>query len=105
MNKYSVYPIEENLSTFESQLNTLRTFDKKEALNYAKNLLNNYKEVSFNCDFYKNGECVKNEFGYYLASGEIKVYSIIDYSIKKEKKPIKINHFDFWDEDVLSKIN
>jgi len=105
MYKYSVYPIENNLSTFESQLNMLRTFDKKEALNHAKKLLNKYKEVSFNCDTYKGGECTKNEFGYYLASGEIKIYSVVSYSIKKIKKPLKINHFEFWGEDVLSKIN
>ena len=90
MQKYQVNPITENFSSVNNNL-MLKTCNKVEAINYAKKLKQTFKEVSFNVDTYINNECVKNEFGYFINENEINFYSVIDYTIKKKSKPLKVN--------------
>ena len=90
MQKYQVNPITENFSSVNNNL-MLKTCNKVEAINYAKKLKQTFKEVSFNVDTYIDNECVKNEFGYFINENEINFYSVIDYTIKKKSKPLKVN--------------
>ena len=76
---------------------TLKTTNKKEAINYAKKLKETFNEVGFNIDTYKNGECIKNEFGKFINKDEINIYSVVDYTKKKKKKQLVYKISDFFD--------
>ena len=94
--KYRVAPITEVYSSVNNSL-ILDTCDKKEALKYAEKLKGTFKEVSFNVDTYIEGICTKNEFGYFINTKEINIYSVTDYTKKKKVKPIIINPKMFFD--------
>ena len=96
MQKYQVNPITENFSSVNNSL-MLKTCNKVEAINHAKKLKRTFKEVSFNVDTYIDNECTKNEFGYFINENEINFYSVIDYTIKKKSKPLKVNPNIFFD--------
>ena len=96
MQKYQVNPITENFSSVNNSL-MLKTCSKIEAINHAKELKKKFKEVSFNVDTYIDNECIKNEFGYFINENEINFYSVIDYTIKKKSKPLKVNPNIFFD--------
>ena len=93
---YQVSPITENFSSANNGL-TLKTYSKVEAINHAKKLKETFKEVSFNVDTYIDNKCTKNEFGYFINENEINFYSVIDYTIKKKSKPLKVNPNMFFD--------
>lgn len=96
--KYQVIASEKNkisISLMESKQTELKTTDKKEAINHAKNLLKKYNSVSFNFDTYKDNQCIKNDFGYYTNKG-IEIYSTIDYTNKKQSKPLIVNTNEFF---------
>ena len=64
---------------------------------FIYNVGETFKEVSFNVDTYIDNECTKNEFGYFINENEINFYSVIDYTIKKKSKPLKVNPNMFFD--------
>ena len=97
MQKYQVNPITENFSSVNNNL-MLKTCNKVEAINHAKKLKQTFKEVSFNVDTYIDNECTKNEFGYFINENEINFYSVIDYTIKKKSKPLKVQPNMFFNE-------
>ena len=94
--KYQVSPITEGFSSANNSL-TLKTTNKTEAINHAKELKKKFKEVSFYTDTYMNGECIKNECAYFIDENNFEVFSIVDYTKKKKSKPLVINPNIFFD--------
>lgn len=94
--KYQVSPSTESFSSVNNGL-FLKTTNKTEAINHAKELKKNFKEVNFYVDTYFNGECIQNECAYFISENEINIYSVIDYTKKKKSKPLLINPNMFFD--------
>lgn len=106
MKRYQVAPHKKNgimIGLYESGINELITKNKKQALAHAKKLSKIYDLITFNCDTFKNGEAIKNEFGKYI-NGKVEVYEVIDYTPKKVKK-CDFKMSDYFGDDVLNKIN
>ena len=94
--KYQVSPSTESFSSVNNGL-FLKTINKTEAINHAKELKKKFKEVSFYTDTYVNGECIKNECAYFIDENNFEVFSIVDYTKKKKSKPLKVNPNIFFD--------
>lgn len=84
--KYSVSPVTEGWSSADNK-NVLKTTSKAEADKRAKLLTSKGIKTNYNVDTFKDGKCIRNEFGYY-ENGKVRRYSTINYTTKKAKKKI-----------------